>query len=99
MSKKQFEEDAYNFATGCSDPRSGVDIFLEGADWGYDYAKAEVETLINALSDIANQRPHKEAALEMKKRAKEVLAKYHGTCGFCQKPCGNDWCPTKKTER
>ena len=20
------------------------------------------------------------------------------TCGFCEKPCGNDWCPTKDQE-
>ena len=38
-----------------------------------DYS--EYEKLLIALQDIANTRPHKESALEMKKIAKKALGK------------------------
>lgn len=45
-----------------------------------------------------------ELATEFKKLApKQVLASgdktYDETCGFCDKPCGNDWCVTKRDKK
>lgn len=46
MSKdKNFKEDAYNFATGFCDPRSQVDIFLEGVEWACEQYKLETVEL------------------------------------------------------
>jgi hypothetical protein len=46
MSKdKNFREDAFNFATGFCDPRSQVDIFLEGVEWACEQYKLETVEL------------------------------------------------------
>jgi len=102
MSKKQFEQDAYNFAIGCSDPRSGVDIFLEGAEWGYDYAVSDKDKQIAALEKALEIEDQNNAAelgqlRAENRRLREALKQQ--TCGFCEAPCGNDWCPTKTSKK
>jgi len=108
MSGKQFEEDAYNFATGCSDPRSGVDIFIEGAEWGYEYAiqefNAKAQGGCYACEVVGEENRNNAAELGQlraeNRRLGEALVKHkQNTCGLCKEPCGNDWCPTKKEKK